>query len=165
MFSLTVIDHVRLDSEHVAQNYTIHARAADRLSQLSFWFRMSMALLLTAAAAACIINLLMPARFYQVTAAVTTSIAAVGFALYSVIGLEGRVNAHRALGHKLWLVSERYRSLIAEADQGLVASDVLLQRRDRLIEDVHAIYERGFAADQPAFESARLPAIPGERAA
>jgi hypothetical protein len=63
------------------------------------------------------------------------------------------------------MVSERYRSLIAEADQGLVTPDALLQRRDRLIEDVHAIYERGFAADQPAYETARLPTIPGERAA
>jgi hypothetical protein len=107
----------------------------------------------------------MPARFYQVTAAITTSAAAVGFALYSVLGLEGRVTAHRALAHKLWMVSERYRSLIAEADQGLVTPDALLQRRDRLIEDVHAIYERGFAADQPAYETARLPTIPGERAA
>jgi hypothetical protein len=165
MFSLTVIDHVRLDSEHVAQNYTIHAQAADRFAQLSFGLRMTLALLLTAAAAACVIDLLLPARFYQVTAAVTTSVAAVGFALYSVLGIESRVNAHRALAHKLWLVSERYRSLIAEADQGLVAPDALLQRRDRLIEDVHAIYERGFTVDQPAFEASRLPAIPGERAA
>jgi len=165
MFSLTVIDHVRLDSEHVAQNYTIHARAADRLARLSFGFRMSMALILAAAAAASVTGLLMPAHFYQVTAAITTSVAAIGFALYSVLGLESRVAAHRALAHKLWLVSERYRSLIAEADQGLVPSDALLQRRDRLIEDVHAIYERGFAADQPAYETARLPAMPGERAA
>ena len=99
------------------------------------------------------------------TAAIATSTAAIGFALYSVLGLEGRVSAHRAFAHRLWLVSERYRSLIAEADQGLVNSDLLLQRRDRLIEDVHAIYERGFAVDQPAHESARLPPISGDRAA
>ena len=165
MFSLTVLDHIRLDSEHVAQNYTIHARAADRLARLAFGFRMLMAVLLAAAAAACIIGLLMPARFYQITATVATSVAAIGFALYSVLGLEGRVTAHRAFAHRLWLASERYRSLIAEADQGLVNPDALLQRRDRLIEDVHAIYERGFAVDQPAYESARLPAIQGERAA
>jgi hypothetical protein len=165
MFSLTVIDHVRLDSEHVAQNYTIHACAADRLARVAFGFRMLMAALLAAAAAACIIGLLMPARFYQITAAIATSVAAIGFALYSVLGVEGRVTAHRAFAHRLWLVAERYRSLIAEADQGLVNPDALLQRRDQLIENVHAIYEHGFAVDQPAYESARLSAIPGERAA
>ena len=52
MFSLTVLDHIRLDSEHVAQNYTIHARAADRLARLSFAVRMAMAVLLAAATAA-----------------------------------------------------------------------------------------------------------------
>ena len=165
MFSLTVIDHVRLDSEHVAQNYTIHARAADRLSRLAFGFRVGMAVLLAAATAACIADLLMAARFYQITATVTTSVATIGFTLYSVLGLEGRVDAHRAFAHRLWLASERYRSLLAEADQGLVNPEALLQRRDRLIEDVHAIYEQGFAADQPAYEAARLPAVKSERAA
>jgi len=165
MFSLTVIDHVRLDSEHVAQNYTIHAGAADRLARLAFVFRMAMAVLLAAATAACIIDLLMPARFYQIAAAIATSAAAIGFTLYSVIGLESRVDAHRVFAHRLWLASERYRSLLAEAEQGLIGSEALLQRRDRLIEDVHAIYERGFSGDQPAYEAARLPAVKSERAA
>jgi hypothetical protein len=165
MFSLTVIDHVRLDSEHVAQNYTIHAGAADRFARLAFGFRLGMAVLLAAAAAACIVDLLMPARFYQIAAAIATSAAAIGFMLYSIIGLESRVDAHRAFAHRLWLASERYRSLLAEAEQGLVGPDALLQRRDRLIEDVHAIYERGFSVDQPAFEGARLPAAKSERAA
>ena len=31
MFSLKVVDHVRLDSERVAQNYTVHAAAAERM--------------------------------------------------------------------------------------------------------------------------------------
>jgi hypothetical protein len=165
MFSLTVIDHVRLDSEHVAQNYTIHARAADRFAALAFGFRMAMALLLAAATAACIASLLLPAHFYQVAATAATSVATIGFALYSVLGLERRVSAHRAFAHRLWLVSERYRSLIAEADGGLVEPSALLQRRDQLIEQVHAIYEGGFAVDQPAYESSRLPAITSERAA
>ena len=68
MFSLTVIDHVRLDSEHVAQNYTIHARAADRFARLAFGVRMVMALLLAVATAACILDLLITARIYQITA-------------------------------------------------------------------------------------------------
>ena len=47
MFSLTVLDHVRLDSEHVARNYTVHARAADRLASTAFAFRIVMAVLNT----------------------------------------------------------------------------------------------------------------------
>ena len=165
MFSLTVIDHVRLDSEHVARNYTLHARAADRFASLAFAVRMVMAFSLAIATASCIAALLVPAHFYQVTAAVGSTLALVVFALYSVLGLEARVDAHRSFAHRLWLVSERYRSLIAEADEGLVERAALLERRDRLIEQVHGIYERGFNADQPGYESARLPAASGDRAA
>ena len=156
MFSLTVIDHVRLDSEHVAQNYTIHARAADRFARLAFGVRMVMALLLAVATAACILDLLLTGRVYQITAAIATSAAALGFALYSVVGLESRVVAHRAFAHELWLVSEKYRSLLAESNDGLIDPHVLLQRRDQLIERVHSIYEGGFTVDQRAYETARL---------
>ena len=49
MFSLTVVDHVRLDSEHVAQNYTVHARSAERIVRIVFALRLVIAALLTAA--------------------------------------------------------------------------------------------------------------------
>jgi hypothetical protein len=165
MFSLTVIDHVRLDSEHVARNYTVHARAADRFAGFAFGVRMVIAVLLAAAAAACITGLLMPARFYQVAAAVATVVALLGFALYSVLGLESRVSAHRAFAHRLWLVAERYRSLMSEAEQGIVDEAALVVRRDQLIEQVHNIYQHGFNVDQSGYESARLPALTTERAA
>jgi conflict system pore-forming effector with SLATT domain len=157
MFSLTVIDHVRLDCEHVARNYTMHARAADRFASLSFGVRIVMAALLAAAAAACVSSALLPARFYQLAAVGATTAAMIGFALYSVLGLEARVSAHRSFAHRLWIVTERYRSLLAEANDGIVDVNAILRRRDELIEQVHAIYERGFAVDQPAYEAVRLP--------
>src|SRR5262249_39121631 len=108
---------------------------------------------------------LLPARFYQGAAAAATTAAMIGFALYSVLGLESRVSAHRLFAHRLWIVTERYRSLISEANDGVVDLTALLQRRDELIEEVHRIYERGFAVDQNGHEAARLPTIPDQRAA
>lgn len=165
MFSLTVLDHVRLDSEHVARNYTVHARAADRLATVAFVSRIIMAMLLATAAAAAIGNLLYTARFYQVAAVAASSVAMAAFALYGVFGVEARVLAHRALAHRLWIVCERYRALISEAGEGVIDRAVLLDRRDQLIEQVHVIYERGFGPDQKAFESHRLPEIRTEQAA
>ncbi len=49
MFALTVIDHLRLDSEHVEQNYTVHARAAERIARLVFSSRIVITALLVAA--------------------------------------------------------------------------------------------------------------------
>ena len=165
MFSLTVLDCIRLDSEHVAQNYMVHARAADRFATLAFAARLAMAVVLAISAASAVADVMFSARYYQVAAATTTAAATLAFALYCVLGFEARVAAHRAFAHRLWLVAARYRSLLAEADEGFLDRVTLLERRDQLIEQVHAIYERGFGVDQRGFESERLPAITAGRAA
>jgi len=165
MFSLTVLDHIRLDSEHVARNYSVHARAADRFATLGFAARIVIVATFAVATAFATANLLVAGRFYQIAATVAAAVATLGFALYCVLGFETRVAAHRALSHRLWLIAERYRSLLAEADEGLVDRETLLARRDHLIEQLHAVYERGFGVEQRAYEAARLPAIPDDRAA
>jgi hypothetical protein len=165
MFSLTVVDHVRLDSDHIAQNYTIHARAAERIVRFVFTFRIVIVVLLAVATGAAIAALVLPGRSYQIAAVVTSSLALFSFALYVVLGFEGRLFAHRSFAHRLWIVSEAYRSLLAEVQDGNVDAPTLLRRRDELIRDVHAIYEFGFGADQAGHESLRLAALPEQRAA
>jgi hypothetical protein len=165
MFSTTVLDHVRLDSEHVARNYTLHAAAADRLARYAFIGRIVMASVLAVATAAAIINMIEPVRYYQIAAVAASGLAMIGFSLYCVFGFEGRVVAHRACAQRLWLVAERYRSLLAEVGEGTVDGAALLARRDRLIDDVHAIYESGFGADERGYEHARLADITADRAA
>ncbi len=165
MFSVTTLDLVRLDSEHVGQNYTVHARAAERLARAAFVARIVIVSLLTAATASTIATVMLASRTYAATAAAATTLALVGFAIYAVLGLEARVGAHRQIAHRVWLVAERYRSLVAEINDGLVDVPTVLRRRDELIHDLHAIFESGFGADQPARELARLPPWPADRAA
>ena len=165
MFSLTVVDHVRLDSEHISQNYTVHARAAERIASLVFTCRLVITALLAVAAASAIGALILSGRAYQVTAAIASAIALLGFVVYVVLGLEARLFAHRSFAHRLWIISERYRSLLAEVHEGIVDGPALLRRRDELIHDVHAIYEFSFGADQAGHESVRLSALPDQRAA
>jgi len=165
MFSLTVIDHVRLDSEHVAQNYTVHARAAERLVGLVSTFRISIAILLAAATCSALGNVLFPGRNSQIVAVAAVTLAFVAFSVYVVLGLEARLYAHRSFAHRLWLVSERYRSLLAEVHEGIVDGPTVLRRRDELIHDVHALYEFSFGVDQAGHESFRLAVLPDERAA
>ena len=165
MFSLTTIDLVRLDSDHAGQNYTVHARAADRLARAAFIGRIVIVSLLAVAMAADILSLMQPARAYQIVALAAAVLALVVFAVYAVLGLESRVGAHRHMAHQVWLVAERYRSLLAEVSDGMIDVPGLLRRRDDLIHELHAIYGRGFGPDQPAEESERLPALPSDRAA
>ena len=165
MFSVTTLDLVRLDSDHVAQNYTVHARAAERLAGAAFTSRLIVVSLLTAATAASLATLLEPSRAYEIAAVATTTLALVAFAVSAVVGLDARVNAHRQIAHRIWLVAEHYRALVAEINDGLADIPQVLRRREELIHDLHAIFEGGFGADQPTRELARLPSLPVDRAA
>lgn len=165
MFSLMVADHVRLDSEHIAQNYTVHARAAERFASRAFAGRIVLVALLSAAMAANLANVMLQGHGYPLTAAAATALALIGFALHATLGLEARVSAHRAFAHRLWIVCEKSRALLAEMNDGMVDRGALLKRRDDLIRELHTIYEHGFGMDQRAYEAARLPPLPTEKAA
>jgi hypothetical protein len=165
MFTLTVTDHVCLDSEQVARNYTVHARAAERLAALALSIRMAIVALLVVAACASIAELLFDTRIDRIAAVSASSIALVAFVFYAVAGLEGRVAAHRAFAQRLWLISERYRSLTTEMEEGTVDRGTLLRRRDELINQLHTVYEHGFAGDQVGYEGDRLPRLSPTQAA
>jgi len=165
MFSVTTLDLVRLDSDHLAQTYTVHARAAERLAQGALVARIAIVSLLGASTASSIATLLAGGRWYAVASVVTTAAALIGFALYATLGLETRVGAHRQLAHRVWIVAQQFRALVEEINDGLVDSGSVRRRRDELVQELHTIYEQGFGADQPAREIARLPPWPADHAA
>jgi uncharacterized membrane protein YdbT with pleckstrin-like domain len=155
MFRLSVLDHIRLNFDRTSQNYTVHAKAAERLAALTATVRLGVMVLLGVATAAAVTSLLVPQRPFLIAAAVAAGLAFTAHATYLAIGLEGRVNAHRACAHRLWLVCDRYRSLLGEIQDGLLDHASILQRRDELSAQVHAAYDQGFSLDQNAYEGAR----------
>jgi SMODS and SLOG-associating 2TM effector domain family 4 len=156
MFSLSVVDHIRLDFGHVAQNYTVHAEAAERLAGHILKVRIAILVLVAMTVIAAVAALLQPAWNFDVSVAIASSLALATYVAQSALGLEGRVQAHRTCAHRLWLIAEGYRSLLTELQDGLIDPSVLLRRRDQLIERVHAAYDQVFPTDQRAFESVRL---------
>lgn len=165
MFSLTIVDHVRLDSERVAQNYTVHAAAAERIVRLITVFRVGIVALLALATAAEVANLLFPRTTLPATAIGASLLALVAFAVYGTLNLESRVSAHRTFAHRLWIVAERYRALLSEVNDGLVEPPLLVRRRDQLVADLDAIYQFAFGVDHGAHENLRLAPVADERAA
>jgi hypothetical protein len=163
MFRLSVVDHVRLNLDRTGQNYTVHAKAAERLASRTSAVRIGVLVLLGIATAAAMVSLIEPGRPFQITAAVATLLAFGAHASYLAIGLEGRVDAHRACANRLWRVCDGYRSLLSEVEDGLVDRASLLQRRDDLSAQVQAAYDQAFALDQKAFESMRLSPEDGSR--
>jgi hypothetical protein len=164
MFRLSVVDHVRLNFGHVVQNYTVHAKAAERLAGLALKARFTVLALMGLATAVMVIGLLQPARQYQISAAIFAALATAIFALYVGVGVEGRVWAHRACAHRLWIMCERYRSLLAEIRDGLLNQAEVLRRRDELIQQTHEVYEQPFSIEQSAHETMRQMPIGAEGA-
>ena len=165
MFSLKIIDHVRLDSERVAQNYTVHAAAAERTVRIIRTFRIAIAALLALAASTEIANAIFPRSLYPGVAIGASVAALVAFTIYASLGLESSLFAHRVVAHRLWLIVERYRSLLAEVNDDVVDTPMLVRRRDELIANLDTIYQFAFGVEQAAYENLRLPSVSSDRAA
>jgi hypothetical protein len=157
MFRLSVVDHVRLNFGHAVQNYTVHAQAAERLAGFVARVRIVVLVLLGVSFAAVCGGLLGPSRPFQIAAAVAAALAFLGYALYVALNLESRLFAHRSCAHRLWIVCERYRALLAEVQDGFVDRETILQRRDDLVAQLHGVYEQAFPVDQHAYERVRQP--------
>lgn len=155
MFGLGIVDHVRLNLTRTGENYTVHARAAERLAALTSRIRIAVLVLMLVAVAASVLSLMELGRWYRVAAVVAASLAFAGHAAYIAWGFEGRVYAHRVCAHNLWLVCERHRALLAEIQDGAVDRAAILERRDELTAEMHSAYGQTFPLDQPAFESVR----------
>jgi len=156
MFRISVVDHIRLNFDRTSQNYTLHAKAAERLAVTTARIRIGVLILLAIAAVAAATSLVEPGRSFQIAAAIAAGVAFAAHAAYLAIGVEGRVHAHRSCAQRLWLVCDRYQSLLSEIEDGLLDRASVLQRRDELSAQVHAAYDQAFSLDQKAYEGARL---------
>jgi hypothetical protein len=156
MFSVAIVDQLRMSFGHVIQSYTSHARAAERLATLGLKVRVTILGLLVLAMGTSVLGLFQGHAF-QVAAVVTIGVALTGYTAYVATNIETRLCGHRSLVHQLWLMCERYRSLLAEIQDGLLDDTAILERREALIQQLHAIYEPGLPVDQQAFESTRQP--------
>jgi hypothetical protein len=155
MFGLSIVDHLRLNLTRTGENYAVHACAADRLASRTSRVRIGVLVLSLLAAAAAVTSLLVVGRVYQVAAVVAACLASAAYAIYVACGFEGRVYAHRLCAHRLWLVCERHRALLAEVQDGLLDRATILQRRDELVLELHHAYDQTFPLDQRAYEEAR----------
>lgn len=154
MFSLSVVDHLRLSFGHVVQSYTAHARSAERLAARAWQARLAVLVLLGVAAAASVAALLGASRPYQIAAAIAAGVAFATQAILVTVDFDGRANAHRVCASRLWLVTERFRALLAEIHDGVVDAHGIGPRRDGLLQQVQAIYEHAPPSDRDAYAAA-----------
>jgi hypothetical protein len=146
MFNLTIVDHIRLSFGNVAQNYTRHARAADRLTRLALNARVAILVLLGISVGLSVAIALGAGRTVELALVVVLSLAFVSYAIVASLGVEDRLLGHRYLANRLWLLCEQYRALLAEVQDGLLDRNAILARRDALVQQFGDIDEQGLAA-------------------
>jgi hypothetical protein len=154
MFQLSVVDHIRLSFATVAGAYERHAEAAGRIARWSWYVKIALVLLAGLACALAFVAL-QRGRAFQIATMVATSAAFVGFAIYVALDLEPRVYGHRSSAARFWLLTERYRALLAEVHDQLIDMPAIADRRDGLMEEARAAFEHAPPADRQTYDIAR----------
>ena len=155
MFQVTLLDHIRLSFGGVVHSYKAHSELARRLTQRVWQIRAAELGLLAAALASAIAGILRGDMRLVVLSAVFTGLGLALFTFYVAASLESRIYAHRWCASRLWLMREKYRALLSEMRDGTLSVEAVRDRRDQLLQELHAIDEHAPLVDRPAYQSAR----------
>jgi hypothetical protein len=162
MFQLTLIDHIRLSFAGVLSAYEGHADAAARLVRWAWYGKMAMLGILGLAAASTLVAQQLGGAF-RVVASAAAALAFAIWAIYVALDPEPRAYAHRASAARLWLLCEKYRALLTEVHDQLVDVPALTARRDALLQETSATFERAAPADQQTYDIARKALTAGQK--
>jgi len=158
MFNLTLRDHLQLTFTDILKRHNAHAAKAQSRARWSRRLRGSEAVLVGGATIASV-----GAAFGhgQVLAAVAATMAGAALIVLLVnltFDFDASARAHAASGAHLWELRERYRSLLSDLHDGALSVVEARLRRDRLIDELRAVYDaapaEGVAPQPPAYRSA-----------
>jgi hypothetical protein len=141
MFNLTLHDHLHLTFNEIIQRHNAHAAKAQSRARWSRRLRGSEALLIggvgmSAAGAAF--------GHGQALAIVAASLACIALVILIVdltFDFDASARAHAVCSAHLWGLRERYRSLLSDLHEGALNIDDARQSRDKLMDELRAIYE------------------------
>lgn len=154
MFHLSVIDHIRLSFGAVVGAYQAHADAAAALARWGWRTKLAMLALIGVAAVSGLVAL-QQGRVFQIAAAVAAAAGFVACAVYTALDSEPRIYGHRASAARLWLLSEKYRALLADVHDEVIDMPTLMKRRDALLQEAAAVFEQAPPGDRHTYEIAR----------
>jgi hypothetical protein len=155
MFGLTLVDHLRLTFGHVIYTHRAHTRLALSHARWNRWSLAAEAVLMLGAAFASIAFVSTGQPPYAIVTAVAASAAVVTLLFRLVLDFERRAGTHRGCAAQLWRLREDYRALLADLKDGGVTLERARERRDALMDALHAIYENAPPADRSVYDAAR----------
>jgi len=165
MVGITLLDHLRLTFGQVVYRHKAHSQIAHSRARQGRWMRAFQAVLMTATAGVSMAAALGQGRVFAIAAAALATTTLAVLLVHLAVDFDASAVVHGACAARLWPMRERYRALLSDLADGAIDVDAARERRDVLMNELHAIYEQAPPADQPAYEAAgRTAAIASEGA-
>lgn len=147
-------DQLRDSFGRVVYSHKTHEKSADillsRLARIKF-----SQIVLSALAATGGISLFFGTDTARILVSVCLSTALLILNLYTRSNDGGLVQRHRDTGANLWMIREKYISLITDLRMGIVPLGTLTKRRDDLMDELHAIYAQAPSTNDRAYTKAQ----------
>jgi hypothetical protein len=154
MFTMTLVDHLRMTFGHVVHRHRAHSHMAQLFGRRSRWLLGGEAVLLTATAFTAIAAAFAQGRIYSIVSAVVACAALLVLLVHLTFDLEQSAKAHGACASRLWLIREQYRAFLSDLADGAIDLDQARHRRDALMVDLRDVYEGAPPAEQSAYQAA-----------
>src|SRR5512138_2460661 len=153
MVGITLLDHLRLTFGQVVYQHKAHSQVAHRRARQGRWLRGVQALLMTATAGVSMAAALGQSRWFAAAAVLATTTLGL-LVVHLALDVDASAVVHGACAARLWPMRERYRALLSDLADGAIDLEAARERRDLLMNELHAIYEQAPPADRPAYQAA-----------
>jgi SMODS and SLOG-associating 2TM effector domain family 4 len=142
MFSLTLLDHLRLTFSQVVERHKAHMHTAQSHARWNRRLRGSEALLMGGVTIAAIGAGFGDGRAFAIVAAVLAGLALIILLVHLTFDFESSAQAHATCSTHLWQIRERYRALLSDLHDGVVEVAEARLRRDKLMDELRIVYEK-----------------------
>lgn len=158
MVNISLPEHLRITFTHIAREQQDHARSAERLARRASYVRNTVVALLGGTAISTLVVYLGSPEPAALVAMAFAGLALLVYVASLALIFEPRIAAHRWSAARLWLFRERHRALLSDLTEGAISLEGARERRDTLMQELHAVYEQAPLVNQRRSESAGTPA-------
>jgi SMODS and SLOG-associating 2TM effector domain family 4 len=142
MFSLTLLDHLRLTFSQVVERHKAHTNTAQAHARWNRWLRGSEAVLMGGVTIAAIGAAYGDGRAFAIAAGVMAGMALIILLVHLTFDFETSAQVHATCSTHLWQIRERYRALLSDLHDGVLDVAEARLRRDKLMEELRIVYEK-----------------------
>jgi hypothetical protein len=142
MFSLTLLDHLRLTFSQVVERHKAHTHTAQSHARWNRRLRGSEALLMGGVGISAVGAAFGHGQVLAIVAAVLASTALIILLVHLTFDFETSAHAHATCSAHLWQVRERYRALLSDLHDGVLDVAEARLRRDKLMDELRVIYDK-----------------------